>query len=136
VNVIHSYFFPSGTVRILNKKGKLTPNHDDIGNHFPFICSLTTSPSISWMIHSLIDRLIVLTGLALQPEHCHVTNINGVVAITPLTDARVFINGTLIREATQVKHDDRVSGHLHDTDSVLSLSLSLSLSSLSLHNIG
>jgi hypothetical protein len=80
------------------------------------------------MIHSLIDRLIVLTGLALQPEHCHVTNINGVVAITPLTDARVFINGTLIREATQVKHDDRVSGHLHDTDSVLSLSLSLSLS--------
>lgn len=75
-----AYFFPSGTVRVLNKKGKLTANPDDI----------------------------VLTGLALQPEHCHITNSNGTVSITPLTDARVFINGALIRDRTELKHDDRL----------------------------
>jgi hypothetical protein len=56
---------------------------------------------------------IVLTGLALQPEHCHVTNNGSHVSITPLPDARVFVNGALIRDATTIHHDDRVSPALH-----------------------
>jgi hypothetical protein len=82
-----AYFFPAAeTVRLVRKDVQPPPGQNDV----------------------------VLKGLLIQPLHATITNTakkdgeDGDVSISPGPQARVFVNGVLIKVATSLQHNDRV----------------------------
>ena len=47
--------------------------------------------------------------LGILPHHCKIINTKGKIQIEPYTDAKVFINGTIIDSKKDINHLDRVT---------------------------
>lgn len=77
-----TYFFPPGTTRLVTKASDPPPGDDDI----------------------------ILQGLQIRPNHAQVEHdpSTGTCHLTPGEGARVFINGKLVRERTEILHNDRL----------------------------
>jgi kinesin family protein 14 len=75
-----SYFFPEGKIRLCTKAIDPPPTEDDI----------------------------ILSGLQIKADHATAENVGQSVFLTPGEGARVFVNGKLIKERTEVNHNDRI----------------------------
>lgn len=51
---------------------------------------------------------IQLSGLGIQPEHCVIELHEGALVLTPVSNARCFVNGAPITQPCPVYHGDRI----------------------------
>ncbi|CAG5130034.1 unnamed protein product, partial [Candidula unifasciata] len=105
-------------LQILERSGiTLKVNH-----RLPSLVNLNEDPQLSEMLLYVIkegetkvgreidesQHDIKLTGALIADSHCVIHNKNGVVKITPISDAPTYINGDLITQTTTIHHGDRV----------------------------
>uniref|UniRef100_A0A8B9KDI5 Kinesin-like protein KIF14 n=1 Tax=Astyanax mexicanus TaxID=7994 RepID=A0A8B9KDI5_ASTMX len=93
-----------------------------VDNRLPNLVNLNEDPQLSEMLlymikegQTKVGKLksesahdIQLSGALIADEHCVISNINGTVSITPMKNAKTFVNGILVSEATVLHHGDRV----------------------------
>ncbi|XP_042367975.1 kinesin-like protein KIF14 [Plectropomus leopardus] len=93
-----------------------------VDNRLPNLVNLNEDPQLSEMLlymikegRTTVGKLkpesrhdIQLTGALIADQHCVITNIQGTVSITPMDNAKTFVNGNLISESTVLHHGDRV----------------------------
>ncbi|TFK08397.1 ubiquitin-conjugating enzyme E2 variant 1 isoform d [Platysternon megacephalum] len=93
-----------------------------VDNHLPNLVNLNEDPQLSEMLlyilkegetrvgslHPDSEHDIQLTGALISVDHCVITNVQGVVTLSPIPDARTFVNGNLLVEAVTLHHGDRV----------------------------
>ncbi|XP_044056624.1 kinesin-like protein KIF14 isoform X2 [Siniperca chuatsi] len=93
-----------------------------VDNRLPNLVNLNEDPQLSEMLLYMIkegrttagklksesSHDIQLTGALIADQHCVITNIQGTVSITPMENAKTFVNGNLISESTVLHHGDRV----------------------------
>ncbi|MCJ8737974.1 hypothetical protein PDJAM_G00030330 [Pangasius djambal] len=93
-----------------------------VDNRLPNLVNLNEDPQLSEMLlymikegQTKVGKLksesahdIQLSGALIADEHCVICNVNGTVSITPLENAKTFVNGNLVSEATILHHGDRV----------------------------
>nr|XP_033772563.1 kinesin-like protein KIF14 [Geotrypetes seraphini]XP_033772564.1 kinesin-like protein KIF14 [Geotrypetes seraphini]XP_033772565.1 kinesin-like protein KIF14 [Geotrypetes seraphini] len=91
-------------------------------NRLPNLVNLNEDPQLSEMLLYMIkegettvgkykadsSHDIQLTGVLIADDHCIVKNVDGTVSITPLADAKTYVNGKHILESTVLHHGDRV----------------------------
>ncbi|KAM6921415.1 kinesin-like protein KIF14 [Xenentodon cancila] len=93
-----------------------------VDNRLPNLVNLNEDPQLSEMLlymikegqttvgklkpHSSHD--IQLTGALIADQHCIISNTHNTVSITPMENAKTFVNGNLISESTVLHHGDRV----------------------------
>uniref|UniRef100_A0A8C5DQZ5 Kinesin-like protein KIF14 n=1 Tax=Gouania willdenowi TaxID=441366 RepID=A0A8C5DQZ5_GOUWI len=93
-----------------------------VDNRLPNLVNLNEDPQLSEMLlymikegRTTVGKLrsdsghdIQLNGALIADQHCVIANIHNTVSITPIENAKTFINGTLICESTVLQHGDRV----------------------------
>ncbi|XP_030640811.1 LOW QUALITY PROTEIN: kinesin-like protein KIF14 [Chanos chanos] len=93
-----------------------------VDNRLPNLVNLNEDPQLSEMLLYMIREGqtkvgkrksesahdIQLSGALIADEHCVISNVNGTVSITPMKNAKTFVNGHLISESTVLHHGDRV----------------------------
>ncbi|KAL1023324.1 hypothetical protein UPYG_G00039250 [Umbra pygmaea] len=93
-----------------------------VDNQRPNLVNLNEDPQLSEALLYLIkegqtkvghnkpesDHDIQLSGALIADRHCVISNVNGEVSITPMENAKTFVNGNLITEMTVLHHGDRV----------------------------
>ncbi|XP_076582701.1 kinesin-like protein KIF14 [Chaetodon auriga] len=93
-----------------------------VDNRLPNLVNLNEDPQLSEMLlymikegRTTVGKLksecshdIQLTGALIAEQHCVITNIQGTVSITPMENAKTFVNGNLISDSTVLHHGDRV----------------------------
>ncbi|XP_060732777.1 kinesin-like protein KIF14 [Tachysurus vachellii] len=93
-----------------------------VDNRLPNLVNLNEDPQLSEMLlymikegQTKVGKLtsesahdIKLSGALIADEHCIISNVNGTVSITPMENAKTFVNGSLVSEATILHHGDRV----------------------------
>uniref|UniRef100_A0A8C4DI56 Kinesin-like protein KIF14 n=1 Tax=Dicentrarchus labrax TaxID=13489 RepID=A0A8C4DI56_DICLA len=93
-----------------------------VDNRLPNLVNLNEDPQLSEMLlymikegQTTVGKLksesshdIQLTGALIADQHCVITNIQGTVSVTPMENAKTFVNGNLISESTVLHHGDRV----------------------------
>ncbi|XP_062868886.1 kinesin-like protein KIF14 [Trichomycterus rosablanca] len=93
-----------------------------VDNRLPNLVNLNEDPQLSEMLlymikegQTKVGKLksesahdIQLSGALIADEHCVISNIAGTVSITPMENAKTFVNGNLVSEATTLHHGDRV----------------------------
>uniref|UniRef100_A0A8C3IYY5 Kinesin-like protein KIF14 n=1 Tax=Chrysemys picta bellii TaxID=8478 RepID=A0A8C3IYY5_CHRPI len=93
-----------------------------VDNCLPNLVNLNKDPQLSEMLlyilkegetrvgslHPDSEHDIQLTGALISVDHCVITNVQGVVTLSPIPDARTFVNGNLLVEAVTLHHGDRV----------------------------
>ncbi|XP_066569005.1 kinesin-like protein KIF14 [Amia ocellicauda] len=93
-----------------------------VDNRFPYLVNLNEDPQLSEMLLYIIKegqmkvgRLtagskydIQLTGALIAEQHCLLTNTNGNVTLTPVEDAKTYINGVHLTQPVTLHHGDRV----------------------------
>ncbi|XP_066503711.1 kinesin-like protein KIF14 [Hoplias malabaricus] len=93
-----------------------------VDNRLPNLVNLNEDPQLSEMLlymikegQTKVGKLtsesahdIQLSGALIADEHCVISNIKGTVSITPMKNAKTFVNGNLVSEATVLHHGDRV----------------------------
>ncbi|XP_077441325.1 kinesin-like protein KIF14 isoform X2 [Vanacampus margaritifer] len=93
-----------------------------VDNRLPNLVNLNEDPQLSEMLlymikegRTAVGKLkpnsthdIQLTGALIADQHCIITNTHGTVSITPMENAKTFVNGNLISESTVLHHGDRV----------------------------
>ncbi|KAM7387978.1 hypothetical protein PAMP_024182 [Pampus punctatissimus] len=93
-----------------------------VDNRLPNLVNLNEDPQLSEMLlymikegRTTVGKLkcdythdIQLTGALIADQHCIITNIQNTISITPMEDAKTFVNGNLISESTVLHHGDRV----------------------------
>ncbi|KAJ8277956.1 hypothetical protein GJAV_G00082120 [Gymnothorax javanicus] len=93
-----------------------------VDNQLPNLVNLNEDPQLSEMLLYMIKEGqtkvgkhksdsahdIQLSGALIADEHCVITNASGTVSITPVQDAKTFVNGNLVSEPTILHHGDRV----------------------------
>nr|XP_057929608.1 kinesin-like protein KIF14 [Doryrhamphus excisus] len=93
-----------------------------VDNRLPNLVNLNEDPQLSEMLlymikegRTAIGKLksdsfhdIQLTGALIADQHCILTNTRGTVSITPMENAKTFVNGNLISKSTVLHHGDRV----------------------------
>ncbi|XP_049575745.1 kinesin-like protein KIF14 isoform X1 [Syngnathus scovelli] len=93
-----------------------------VDNRLPNLVNLNEDPQLSEMLlymikegRTTVGKLkfgcahdIQLTGALIADQHCVITNAHGTVSITPMENAKTFVNGNLISESTILHHGDRV----------------------------
>uniref|UniRef100_A0A671Z4K9 Kinesin-like protein KIF14 n=1 Tax=Sparus aurata TaxID=8175 RepID=A0A671Z4K9_SPAAU len=93
-----------------------------VDNRLPNLVNLNEDPQLSEMLlymikegQTTVGKLksesshdIQLTGALIADQHCVITNIQGTVSITPMENAKTFVNGNLISESSVLHHGDRV----------------------------
>ncbi|XP_030062916.1 kinesin-like protein KIF14 isoform X3 [Microcaecilia unicolor] len=91
-------------------------------NRLPNLVNLNEDPQLSEMLLYMIkegettvgkykadsSHDIQLTGILIAADHCIIKNVDGTVSITPLADAKTYVNGKHILESTVLHHGDRV----------------------------
>ncbi|XP_060889796.1 kinesin-like protein KIF14 [Labrus mixtus] len=93
-----------------------------VDNRLPNLVNLNEDPQLSEMLlymikegRTTVGKLrsesshdIQLTGALIADQHCVINNIQGTVSITPMENAKTFVNGNLVSESTVLHHGDRV----------------------------
>uniref|UniRef100_A0A8C6Q697 Kinesin-like protein KIF14 n=1 Tax=Nothobranchius furzeri TaxID=105023 RepID=A0A8C6Q697_NOTFU len=93
-----------------------------VDNRLPNLVNLNEDPQLSEMLlymikegRTTVGKLkagsihdIQLTGALIADQHCVISNIHNTVSITPVDDAKTFVNGNLISESTVLHHGDRI----------------------------
>ncbi|XP_071342044.1 kinesin-like protein KIF14 [Trachinotus anak] len=93
-----------------------------VDNRLPNLVNLNEDPQLSEMLlymikegQTTVGKLksdfshdIQLTGALIADQHCVITSIHGTVSITPMENAKTFVNGNLISDSTVLHHGDRV----------------------------
>ncbi|XP_035379163.1 kinesin-like protein KIF14 [Electrophorus electricus] len=93
-----------------------------VDNRLPNLVNLNEDPQLSEMLLYMIKEGqtnvgkhksesaydIQLSGALIADEHCVISNTNGTVSIMPMDNAKTFVNGNLVSEATVLHHGDRV----------------------------
>uniref|UniRef100_A0A3Q3GF49 Kinesin-like protein KIF14 n=1 Tax=Labrus bergylta TaxID=56723 RepID=A0A3Q3GF49_9LABR len=93
-----------------------------VDNRLPNLVNLNEDPQLSEMLLYMIkegrttvgkprsesSHDIQLTGALIADQHCVINNIQGTVSITPMENAKTFVNGNLVSESTVLHHGDRV----------------------------
>ncbi|KAK7889810.1 hypothetical protein WMY93_025370 [Mugilogobius chulae] len=91
-----------------------------VDNSLPNLVNLNEDPQLSEMLLYMIQEGqttvgrnksthdIQLTGALIADQHCVINNSNGTVSITPMENAKTFVNGNLISESVVLHHGDRV----------------------------
>ncbi|KAM9612652.1 kinesin-like protein KIF14 [Trichechus inunguis] len=91
-------------------------------NHLPNLVNLNEDPQLSEMLLYMIkegkttvgkykpnsSRDIQLSGVLIADDHCAIENFDGTVSIIPVGEAKTYVNGRHILEATVLHHGDRV----------------------------
>ncbi|XP_038601970.1 kinesin-like protein KIF14 isoform X1 [Tachyglossus aculeatus] len=91
-------------------------------NRLPNLVNLNEDPQLSEMLLYMIkegqttvgkykpnsNHDIQLTGVLIADDHCVIKNFDGMVTITPLGEAKTYVNGKHISELTVLHHSDRV----------------------------
>ncbi|XP_045392048.1 kinesin-like protein KIF14 [Lemur catta] len=91
-------------------------------NHLPNLVNLNEDPQLSEMLLYMIkegtttvgkykpnsSHDIQLSGVLIADDHCSIKNFGGTVSITPVGEAKTYINGKCILEPTVLHHGDRV----------------------------
>uniref|UniRef100_A0A4W5MF70 Kinesin-like protein KIF14 n=1 Tax=Hucho hucho TaxID=62062 RepID=A0A4W5MF70_9TELE len=93
-----------------------------VDNRLPNLVNLNEDPQLSEMLLYMIKEGqtkvgqhksesahdIQLSGALIADRHCVVSNVNGEVSITPMENAKTFVNGNLVSDTTVLRHGDRV----------------------------
>ncbi|XP_076880358.1 kinesin-like protein KIF14 isoform X2 [Brachyhypopomus gauderio] len=93
-----------------------------VDNRLPNLVNLNEDPQLSEMLlymikegQTKVGKLksesaydIQLSGALIADEHCVISNTSGTVSIMPMDNAKTFVNGNLVSEATVLHHGDRV----------------------------
>ncbi|XP_017268937.1 kinesin-like protein KIF14 isoform X2 [Kryptolebias marmoratus] len=93
-----------------------------VDNRLPNLVNLNEDPQLSEMLlymikegRTTVGKLkpgstydIQLTGALIADQHCVISNIHNTVSITPMDNAKTFVNGNLISDSTVLHHGDRV----------------------------
>uniref|UniRef100_A0A3B4Z744 Kinesin-like protein KIF14 n=1 Tax=Stegastes partitus TaxID=144197 RepID=A0A3B4Z744_9TELE len=93
-----------------------------VDNRLPNLVNLNEDPQLSEMLlymikegRTTVGKLksgsshdIQLTGALIADQHCVISNIHDTVSITPMENAKTFVNGNLISDSTVLHHGDRV----------------------------
>uniref|UniRef100_A0A8C3SNP3 Kinesin-like protein KIF14 n=1 Tax=Chelydra serpentina TaxID=8475 RepID=A0A8C3SNP3_CHESE len=93
-----------------------------IDNRLPNLVNLNEDPQLSEMLLYMIKEgqttvgkykpnsrhEIQLSGVLIADDHCVIKNVDGRVSITPLGEAKTYINGKHISEPIVMHHGDRV----------------------------
>ncbi|XP_057696787.1 kinesin-like protein KIF14 [Corythoichthys intestinalis] len=93
-----------------------------VDNRLPNLVNLNEDPQLSEMLlymikegQTTVGKLksdsthdIQLTGALIADQHCIITNTHGTVSVTPIDNAKTFVNGNLISDATVLHHGDRI----------------------------
>nr|XP_032623437.1 kinesin-like protein KIF14 [Chelonoidis abingdonii] len=93
-----------------------------VDNHLTNLVNLNEDPQLSEMLlyilkegetrvgslHPDSEHDIQLTGALISVGHCVITNVQGVVTLSPIPDARTFVNGNFLAEAVTLHHRNRV----------------------------
>uniref|UniRef100_A0A3Q2Y4N2 Kinesin-like protein KIF14 n=1 Tax=Hippocampus comes TaxID=109280 RepID=A0A3Q2Y4N2_HIPCM len=93
-----------------------------VDNRLPNLVNLNEDPQLSEMLlymikegRTTVGKLksdcthdIQLTGALIADQHCIINNTHGTISITPMENAKTFVNGKLISESTVLHHGDRV----------------------------
>ncbi|XP_033937920.1 kinesin-like protein KIF14 [Pseudochaenichthys georgianus] len=93
-----------------------------VDNRLPNLVNLNEDPQLSEMLLYMIkegqttvgklqtksEHDIQLNGALIADQHCIITNLQGTVSITPMENAKTFVNGNIMSEATVLHHGDRV----------------------------
>ncbi|KAI3368680.1 hypothetical protein L3Q82_025675 [Scortum barcoo] len=93
-----------------------------VDNRLPNLVNLNEDPQLSEMLlymikegRTTVGKLksesshdIQLTGALIADQHCVIINTQGTVSITPMENAKTFVNGNLISDSTVLHHGDRV----------------------------
>ncbi|KFV19412.1 Kinesin-like KIF14, partial [Tauraco erythrolophus] len=91
-------------------------------NHLPNLVNLNEDPQLSEVLLYMIKEGettvgrhmpnskhdIQLSGVLIADDHCVIKNTVGKVSITPLKEAKTYINGKCILDPTVLHHGDRV----------------------------
>ncbi|XP_067394403.1 kinesin-like protein KIF14 [Emydura macquarii macquarii] len=91
-------------------------------NRLPNLVNLNEDPQLSEMLLYMIKEGqttvgkykpnsrhdIQLSGVLIADDHCVIKNVDGRVSITPLGEAKTYVNGKHISEPTIMHHGDRV----------------------------
>nr|XP_031294177.1 kinesin-like protein KIF14 [Camelus dromedarius]XP_031294178.1 kinesin-like protein KIF14 [Camelus dromedarius] len=91
-------------------------------NHLPNLVNLNEDPQLSEILLYMLkegtttvgkrrpssSHDIQLAGVLIAEDHCTISNVDGTVSITPVGEAKTYINGKLILEPTVLHHGDRV----------------------------
>ncbi|NXP49511.1 KIF14 protein, partial [Heliornis fulica] len=91
-------------------------------NHLPNLVNLNEDPQLSEVLLYMIKEGettvgrytpnskhdIQLSGVLIADDHCVIRNTVGKVSITPLREAKTYVNGKCILEPTVLHHGDRV----------------------------
>ncbi|XP_069497331.1 kinesin-like protein KIF14 [Ambystoma mexicanum] len=91
-------------------------------NRLPNLVNLNEDPQLSEMLlymikegQTTVGKLnsssshdIQLSGVLIADDHCVISNCDGSVSITPLGEAKTYVNGRHILEPTVLQHGDRV----------------------------
>ncbi|XP_029551324.1 kinesin-like protein KIF14 isoform X2 [Salmo trutta] len=93
-----------------------------VDNRLPNLVNLNEDPQLSEMLLYMIKEGqtevgqhksesphdIQLSGALIADRHCVISNVNGEVSITPMENAKTFVNGNLVSDTTVLCHGDRV----------------------------
>ncbi|CAG5864166.1 unnamed protein product [Menidia menidia] len=93
-----------------------------VDNRLPNLVNLNEDPQLSEMLlymikegQTTVGKLkpgskhdIQLSGTLIADQHCVISNIHNTVSISPMENAKTFVNGNLISAATVLHHGDRV----------------------------
>eukprot|EP00063_Salmo_salar_P030467 XP_014005302.1 PREDICTED: kinesin-like protein KIF14 isoform X1 [Salmo salar] len=93
-----------------------------VDNRLPNLVNLNEDPQLSEMLLYMIKEGqtevgqhksesphdIQLSGALIADRHCVISNVNGEVSITPVENAKTFVNGNLVSDITVLCHGDRV----------------------------
>ncbi|XP_041745611.1 kinesin-like protein KIF14 isoform X2 [Coregonus clupeaformis] len=93
-----------------------------VDNRLPNLVNLNEDPQLSEMLLYMIKEGqtkvgqhksesahdIQLSGALIADRHCVVSNVNGEVSVTPMENAKTFVNGNLVSDTTVLHHGDRV----------------------------
>ncbi|XP_066547887.1 kinesin-like protein KIF14 [Amia ocellicauda] len=93
-----------------------------VDNRLPNLVNLNEDPQLSEMLLYMIKEGkskvgkqksgsthdIQLSGALICDDHCVISNVGGTVSITPIKDAKTFVNGNLVSDCNVLHHGDRV----------------------------
>ncbi|KAB1258640.1 Kinesin-like protein KIF14 [Camelus dromedarius] len=95
-------------------------------NHLPNLVNLNEDPQLSEILLYMLkegtttvgkrrpssSHDIQLAGVLIAEDHCTISNVDGTVSITPVGEAKTYINGKLILEPTVLHHEEFLTTYL------------------------